>query len=361
MTDLPATGPAVLDLRWGKELEQRPDGRLQRALFPRRHQQEADGYLHPGVAAACVIGAVEKTLGLSDRPGSVAVRFDAPVPLGMDLRAVVGSDDGTPAVRLQVEERPGVWDEPVRDLAHGLVRSGDDHEVAGAGALRSAAISPAPGGEEHDLYPRCFVCGQSNPRGLGLLPAWQTQDTVVTAFMPGAEMADGEGRVPPTMVATLLSCPTLWACREQLRNLEAPAALLATYEVRLLGTPRAGSSLRAVGLVGEADERSLHASSALVAEEGTLHAVATATWLAIEDVPGREPRRPRPGGAASPLKGGRPEERSPRDWGESLPGRREVAGPRSERPDDHDARETMDVPVAGEDPAEPRRSLLGDG
>lgn len=361
MTDLPVTGPALLDLRWGQTVDEREDGWLARDLYPHTQHQEADGYLHPGIAAAALLGAVENTVGTAGPPGSVAIAFQAPVPLGMDLRAVVDpGDDGPTAVALEVTGRPGIEDDPVRVVARGTVADDRELELPNEGAFRSAAIAPVPEGSEHELYGRCFVCGQDNPQGLQLLPGYQAPDTVVTAFLTSDEMAE-DGRVPPTMTAALLSCPTLWACKDPLDAMDAPAALLTTYEVHFLEDVPVNASLRTVGIAGESSDRTLRGSAALVAESGTVHAVANATWQAVDEVPARETGRPDPVSESSPRKGGRPEGRSDEDWGQPLPGRRETAGPRSERAGDHDRRDSMGIPVDRDDPAEPRRSIGGDG
>lgn len=359
MTDLAVTGPPLLDLRWGQQFDVRPDGRQERAFFPKTLHQEADGYLHPGVAAAAVIGAAEKVGGLPDPLGSVAVSFEAPVPLGMDLVAVVDVDGDTPTVDIEVFERVDIEDRVIRTLLHGSFGTEQDHDIPNEGAFRAAAISPVPEDVEHELYPRCYVCGQENTQGLRLLPGWQAPDTVVSGFLPSEQMGEDD-RVPATMTAALLSCPTLWACKNQLDELGAPAALLTTYEVRFLETAPVGAALRTVGIAGARDGRRLHGASALIGEDGRLYAVATASWAAIDEVPAREPGRPDPASVRSPLKGGRPEAHSDADWGQPLPGRRETAGPRSERPSDRDDREAMGIPVERSDPSEPRRSITDD-
>lgn len=357
MSELPATGPALLDLRWGQTVDEGPDGVVARDLWPHTEQQEADGYLHPGVAAAAVLGALDKTVGAPTGITSVAVAFDAPVPLGMDLRALVDpTEDVAPRVVLEVAGRPEIDDDPTWTAVRGTVGTQPAVDPPNLGALRAAADAPVPDGQEHELYARCYVCGQDNPRGLQLLPGWQAPDTVLTAFLTPDEMTE-DGRVPPTMVASLLSCPTLWACRDDLDELDAVAALTTTYEVRFLEEVPATGTLRTVGMAGESGDGTLRGTSALVSEDGTVHAVGTATWATLDEVPAREPGRPDPVSAHTPLKGGRPEGRSEDDWGRPLPGRRATTGPRSERAGDHDRRPAMGIPVDRDDPSEPRRSV----
>lgn len=357
MTDLVVTGPPILDLRWDQRSARRDDGRVERAFFPKTEHQEADGYLHPGVVASAAIAAAGTTVGVPDPLRSVSVAFDAPLPLGMDIDAVVAAPtEGAVAVEFELRERPDREDEPVWTLARCSVSSADELPTPDEGAFRSAAIGPVPAPVDHELYPRCFVCGQDNTRGLDLRPGWQAPDTVVTGFAPSEAMMEA-GEVPPAMVVALLSCPTLWACREQLQEMGAAAALLATYDVHLLEPVTGPVQLRTVGIAGTPHDGMLPAVSALMGEDGRMYAAATATWQPVDEVPTRDPGRPDPMRVSSPLKGGRPEERSDPAWGQPLPGRREAPGPRSERPGDRDHRDTIGGPSHREDPSSPRRTL----
>lgn len=357
MTTQPTTGPALLDIRWGQTTTQLPDGRVARELYPHTEHQETEGYLHPGIAAAAVLGAIEKTVGSASPATSAGIAFDAPVPLGMDLRVLV--DEETNDVEIEVHERADIEQEARRTVVRGTVGSGSAAEPPNAGALRAAAIAPVPEGQEHTLHAGCYVCGQDNPNGLQLLPGWAAPDTVVTAFLTPDSMVEG-GTVPAPMIATLLSCPTLWAGRDHLDEVDAGGALTTTYEVQFLEEVPAAASLRTVGIAGAHGDDTLRGSSALVAEDGTIHATATATWALLDEAPTREPGRPDPASAQTPLKGGRPEGRSSGDWGQPLPGRRETTGPRSERAGDHDRRPHMGIAVERDDPREPRRSVRED-
>lgn len=357
MTDLVTTGPPAIGLRWSQEAERRPDGHLQREFFPASHLHEARGYLHPGIAAAGLLGGTQLTTGLPSRVGGLSMSFEAPVPLGMDLTAVGqrAASDGL-WTELQVLDRPDVREEPVRTLARGEIHPPSaTPSVPDEGAFRAAASSEVPQPRGHELYRECFVCGQDNPRGLDLRPAWQAPDTVVTAFTPSQEMLEGD-LLTPHMSSVLLSCPTLWACAGQLEQIGSPAALLATYEVAFLEDVRGSLQLRTVGLAGEPEDGLLHGRSALIGEDGRLYATATASWQTVDRLPAREPGRPEAARTDSVFKGGRPETGSDPDYGQPLPGRRETPGPRSERVD-HDDRDAMGLPVDQSDPSAPRRSL----
>ncbi|HEX2027205.1 MAG TPA: hypothetical protein VHF25_04320, partial [Nitriliruptorales bacterium] len=117
----------------------------------------------------------------------------------------------------------------------------------------------------------------------------------------------------------------------------------ARYEVGFHEELRPSQVVRAVAFEGgrgrevefggeRDDDRALHAVSALIDERGRVYATASATWIAVDEVPARASGGPTPLWREMPLKGGRPEDRSQNEWGQPLPGRREEAGPRSERP-----------------------------
>lgn len=347
-TDLVTTGPPMMDLRWG-QTERERDGARERTFRPGAAYQEARGYLHPGVLAAAVLGAARTTIGLPTPVRSVSVALHRLVPLGTELRARANENGDDVRIQLFHHGDVGRENEPVELLATGEVLAGDPTAPPNLGELRSLADVPVPQPEDHDLYAGCWVCGGDNPQGLSLLPGWHAPDTVVTGFVANERMSEN-GSLSPALTAALLTCPTLWACREQLDVSGTPAAALTSYEVTFLDDAPTTGSLRTVGLAGEptdelagrpTDER-FRGSSALIAESGAIHAVAQASWIALEEEPAREPGREPPIHEFMPLKGGRPEDHSPEEYGQPLPGRREKPGPRSERPDDHDARRSQD-------------------
>lgn len=343
MTDLVTTGPDLLDLRFGQTTEQLDGGRSQRTFLPLSHHQAERGYLHPGVAAAFTIGAARICAGLPLPLTSVALSFQRRIPLGHDLRAVVDDqDDGRVDIELRVVEDQG-WDaDPIGVLAHGEVRGGDPAPLPDRGELRSFATAPLPRPEEHTAHTACFVCGTDNPQGLDLTPGWHAPDTVLTGFTAGPGLAEGRA-VSVEALPILTTCPTLLANRLHLDELGAPGAVAVDLEVRFHGDVAVPTTVRAVGQaaaepgLGEqprhlvsTDDRRLRGSGALVTEDGQVLATSMASWDVVDELPERDAGGVPPVDAFTPLKGGRPEERSSEDWGRSLPGRREAPGPRSE-------------------------------
>lgn len=334
MADLSVTGPPALELRWGHHTSEE-DGRSVRAFYPETRHQEPRGYLHGGLAASAFIGAVRLTAAPDGDLTRVAIALDTPTPLGVDLRVTLeGTDDGTYGGRIEHVRDPETEDEIIEPTVRGEVFFGERSPAADLSDARQLAAVPVPEAEDHELFAGCIVCGQDNPRGIGLLPGWHAEDRVVSAFTADARLTEGDDEVSPTAIAALLSCPTLWACAGAMDDRGAKGALLARYEAEIHELPRVSTVLRSVGWAGEHGDRRLRGRSALIDEDGRIYADANATWVTVDEVPERDPEGPAPRSDEMPMKAGRPEERSGDDWGEPLPGRREAPGARSERPGD---------------------------
>jgi hypothetical protein len=80
-------------------------------------------------------------------------------------------------------------------------------------AEADAASRRYPGHERH-LFPDCFGCGPERHAhdGLRIFPGPVTGRRLVAApWVPDAEHADGDGRVPAELVWAALDCPQLWS------------------------------------------------------------------------------------------------------------------------------------------------------
>lgn len=339
MSELVATGPPVLDLRWSQRTEE-VEGRLSRELYPKTHHRADPGYLHPGVAAAACLGAARLIAGPVDGVTSLAIAQAEPVPLDVDLRAVV-PHPGPPgerdvrdsAVEIQHLHPPPGREDVVDPLLVGSVHFGGYTDAPDLDDVRELARGPVPEERAHDLHAGCWVCGQAGVEGLSLLPGWVADGRVVTRFIPDERFGDDLGRIGPDLMATVLACPTLWCNRHHLRERAVGGAVLTDYEVHIHDEPRISTVLRTVGYDGEPDEERVRGMSALADEDGRIYASAFATWHLLDHEPAREPGEPTPRERRHPLKGGRPENRSPDEWGRSLPGRREMPGARTDAVD----------------------------
>ncbi|MFN2556176.1 MAG: hypothetical protein ABR592_04775 [Nitriliruptorales bacterium] len=333
MANLVVTGPPLLAFKWDQLRHEEETGRA-RDFYPESRHQEAPGYLHGGLATAALLDAVGGLFAPPNPPTSAAVQLRGLLPLGHDLRVTVWqSDDSFFHCTLQHLLEPS-WADPVEVAVVGEVSFAGPEPAPDSADLRELALVPVPQPQEHELFAGCFVCGQDNTSGLRFLPGWHAGGRVVVSFYADERFTEdeGKGEFSPLLACTLLSCPTFWANKHLLDETGRPGALLTDYAVRLHGVARVGTNLRTVGIAGEPDDENLRGVSALIDERGEVFATASASWRMVDEMPAREPGGPTPAGEEMPLKGGRPEVRSPDDWGLPLPGRREDPGPRSERP-----------------------------
>lgn len=344
-TNLVTTGPPIMTLRWGQETNER-DGATERTFLPATAYAEPQGYLHPGVLAAGILDAARLGAGLPRSVASLSVAVDRLVPVGDELYTAVSADSDDVNVEIRRRTDATTEDEPVMVLATGLVRAGRSELPPRFASMRALADVPLPAAEDEpsgdtDLHTTCWLCGD-NPQGLGLRPGWHGPDSVITSFLADEDTSE-DGAFSPAVTAAVLSCPTLWPNRERLEDRDARGAVLASYDVTYLEDVPPRATLRTVGVAGDADDEYVRGASALLSENGTIHATAQASWRIVSAPPAREPGRAPSAGRDTPLRGGRPEAHSPEGTGRPLPGRRESPGPRSERPSDHDARASQDL------------------
>ncbi len=333
MANLVVSGPPILGMKWDQVWREEQTERA-RDFYPESRHQEAPGYLHGGLASAALLAAA----GLyapPRAPTSVVVELRRLIPLGGDLRvSVAQADDSHFRCALQHLLEPSREADTVEVAAVGEVSFKGYEPAPDVADFRELTLVPVPEPQAHDLFAGCFVCGQDNTSGFRFLPGWHADGRVVISFYADERFSEGErkGELSPLVTSTFLSCPTLWANKHLLDATGRQGALLSNYAVRFHGQARVGTNLRTVAIAGEPDAEFLRGVSALVDDRGEVFASASASWRIVDEMPAREPGRPTPASEEMPLKGGRPEVRSPDDWGRPLPGRREDPGPRSERP-----------------------------
>lgn len=335
MSNLVVTGPPILGLKWDQLRREQETG-LARDFYPESRHQEAPGYLHVGLATAALLEAARMLYGPPATPTSAAVELQRLVPLGHDLRiAVTQTKEADYRCILQHLQEPGWETDPVELTVVGEMRFAGPEPAPDIADVRELALVPVPGPQEHELFASCFVCGQDNKSGIRFLPGWYADGRVVVSFYADERFTEAErkGKLSPLAACAFLSCPTLWANKHLLEETGRTGALLTDYAVRFHGEAQVGTNLRTIGIAGEPDTDTLRGVSALVDERGEVFATASASWRIVDELPAREPGGPAPPDEEMPLKGGRPEVRSPDGWGVPLPGRREEAGPRSKRPD----------------------------
>jgi len=146
-------------------------------------------------------------------------------------------------------------------------------------AVEASAAHPGRG--IRHVLSDCFVCSPYRAKpgdGLGVSPGSLSADPTVGSapFHPDDSVSDN-GWVKPEVVWAALDCPSY-----------APS-VMATRRIALLGRLRAmrqreiraGERLAAVGWTRSSEGRKHRTASALVGEDGSVAAVAEATWIEL--------------------------------------------------------------------------------
>ncbi|MGK2950569.1 MAG: hypothetical protein ACSLFP_18495, partial [Acidimicrobiales bacterium] len=149
-------------------------------------------------------------------------------------------------------------------------------------SLPEAALAETRFAGLHDHpFPTCFVCGTERAVGDGLRifagPVPGRDATVASWWTPSESLAGADGRIPTSVVAAALDCPTGWAHFQP-----GGVALLGRMSVAHRGVVRAGHDHVVVAERSGSDGRKLHARSALFSGGGRCLAVAEATWIRVD-------------------------------------------------------------------------------
>lgn len=134
---------------------------------------------------------------------------------------------------------------------------------------------------ESHPYPTCFVCGPQRPApdSLRIFPgAIAGRDAVAAPWVPDASLGDESGTVRPEFVWSALDCPGAFAFIRSADDL----VLLGRLAAKLTTPLRYGQRYVVLGWPLGSEGRRLYAGTALFSEDGTLHAIATATWVRLE-------------------------------------------------------------------------------
>lgn len=150
-------------------------------------------------------------------------------------------------------------------------------------AEAQAAVARFPAREAHP-FPHCFVCGTAREPGDGLRlftgPIGR-DGIVATPWVPGADLADADGRVRPEFVWSAIDCPGSWAVDPR----PAQPIVLGRMHARIDALPRAGTPCIVIGWPIARDGRKHEVGSALFGADGSLLACARAIWIALRPAP----------------------------------------------------------------------------
>jgi hypothetical protein len=158
-----------------------------------------------------------------------------------------------------------------------------DLEVPPAPSLDAAAAAGALGriraaGRAGNPYRHCFGCGIERDDGLRLLPSPVGEHGVVaTDWTPDAAFARLDSLLPAPVVWAALDCPAgfAWTCRLP----DAPPMMTGRIAARIDEPIRAGRRYVAMGWPISQDGRKLYAGTAIVADDGVVHARSLQLWL----------------------------------------------------------------------------------
>ena len=268
----------MLDLELAAEAATHLDGTVERAAMAAPHLSGPAGVLQGGIATGALLRAARAVDGFGAPTTAVDARLHAPTPVGTPVATRVQS------ITAATYDVAVVADGTT--LVSGTVELAGHDPAPRVADLLDLARVPLPTPVPERLAPDCWVCGVDNDRGLHLYPARLPDGRVVQGWVPPAELADERGMLDELAVCAVLDCPTVFASSHHLATLGMRAALLAGFHVRFFARAPVMEPLRIVAQLDSADGRKLSARSALIDEEGTVYAVASAFQFGVEAMPG---------------------------------------------------------------------------
>ncbi len=213
-------------------------------------------------------------------PGSAEVTLHLPPPLEKPLEVTAKSNES--------------W-----DLSDGdkVVASGRQANVE-LSRLERASFEEACAAaaqmpilfQEHPL-PTCFVCGPARKPGDGLRifvgrlagHAHITAPVLAATWIPGSMLMSEDGFVASEFLWSALDCPTGYASAydPQLGEFDPAPVLLGRMSVRIASRPVSGERCVITAWPAGRDGRKRYGEAAAYGEDGSLLAVAKATWVAV--------------------------------------------------------------------------------
>lgn len=278
MTTTLPLGPPVLGLALGADAAVE-DGWLVRDLTIPDGLDGPPGILQGGFAAGLLASIARTADGFGAPLTTLEARLHAPMPLARQVRARLRTADGVARTEVEVRDHDRV-------LVSGTVElAGHEPPPLGLDLLELATV-PLPDAVPQDEYPTCVVCGAHprHPVGFRLHPRYGPGGTIVQPWVPTDELGT-DGVVDPLVVAAVLDCPTVWASIRPMREAGYLGALLAGFRIVHHRGVRVDEPVRIVARCDGMDGRKVRARSAVLDEEGTVYAVASAFHVAVTALP----------------------------------------------------------------------------
>jgi hypothetical protein len=275
-----ALGPAPLGIRLGSDVSV-GDGWAARDLMIPGGLDGPPGILQGGLAAGVAAPVARVADSFGAPLTSVDARLHAPTPLATTVQARVRRSDGVGRYEVELRQDSGLLVSAVVECA------GHDPAPLGLDLVELATV-PFPEAVPQHEYPSCVVCGPdpSHPCGLRLHPRPGPAGTIVQPWVPDDALAGvTAGVVDPLLLAAVLDCPTVWAGMEQLRAAGYLGALLAGFHLRFYRDAPLAEPLRIVARCDGLDGRKLTARAAVIDEDRTVYAMASALHIAVTELP----------------------------------------------------------------------------
>jgi predicted thioesterase len=271
MQGVHVTPTTVTTMSGEREVDLRVDG----------HLNGPPAVVQGGIAAGMLLAAARSVDRFGAPVTSIDARLMAPTPTDTGVQAFVSRVAGA---TYEVETRIDG-----RELVAGTVELAGHDPIPRIADMMHLATVPLPEPQPQYAAPDCWVCGPDNPHGLHLHPAWTPDGAIVQGFIVEEELADPNGVLDPLVVAALLDCPTVWCAQRHLDSISMRGAVLAGFHVRYFAEVPVGEPIRIVATMDEADGRKIRARSAILDEDGTVYAMASAFQYAVPDMPGVPP------------------------------------------------------------------------
>ena len=135
--------------------------------------------------------------------------------------------------------------------------------------LETARAARSALGPHAHPFPTCFVCGVDRSDGMGLLPRRIADDLVATVWRPTDPSE--------VMVWAALDCPGGWSA-----DLPGRPMVLGRMAAVIDAAPVAGQDCLIQGWLVGGQGRKVFTGSALYDADGTVLAVAQATWITLQ-------------------------------------------------------------------------------
>jgi hypothetical protein len=206
---------------------------------------------------------------LLGEPAEVTLRVPPPLdtPMAVEERpggARVATHDGT----VVMEAVPTRLEAAIPALVSPV-----DAEAAAAGYA----------GFEIHAFPGCFVCGPERAEGDGLriFPGELPDGCAAAPWVPDASVGSSSGVVDPEVVWGALDCPTGWSTYYAAPD--AGLILLGRLAAQIFQAVEVGKPYVCAAWPAGRDGRKHFATGAILSPDGTVHAVARATWIELKE------------------------------------------------------------------------------